>query len=380
VAVGQGVSDPVRPPRIAGAVPGDSFDPHNNSGTAAALLAALSRRGLLVRRLDVAISRSQRYRLAISTFHFARRRWQARFRRAVYEAQSRNCARLLDGDAEPNLILQLFRGFQARGLPYWLYLDTTDALRRAAGRPSPFIDGPLGYGAERKLYQDAQHIFVMASEPKTSLVRHYGITEHAVSVVGWGVNIEFPKRLETLAESDRYRGRTVLFVGRDFERKGGPELLDAFAEARSAVPDARLVILGVELERDPPGVESRGEVLDRDEVRRSYEQAAVFCLPSRFEPAGAAVTEAMAFGLPVVGTRVGGIPKAIRDGETGILVDLGDKRGLRDALVRLLADPDEAARMGRNGRVWVDSEWNWDAVVDRMLAAVSGQGARASSR
>jgi glycosyltransferase involved in cell wall biosynthesis len=380
VAVGEGASARVRPLRIAGAVPGDSFDPHNSSGIPAALFAALSRRGLLVRRLDVGVSGFQRYRLAARTFHPARSRWQARFRRAVYEAQSDNCARLLGANDEPNVVLQVFRGFHARGRPYWLYLDTTDALRRAAGRPSPFIGGALGHEAERTLYQDAQHIFVMASEPKKSLVRDYGITENAVSVVGWGVNIDFPKTLGSLAESNRYRARTVLFVGRDFERKGGPELLEAFAEARSVVTDARLVILGVELKRDPPGVESRGEVLDRDQVRRSYEQAAVFCLPSRFEPGGAAVTEAMAFGLPVVGTRVGGIPEAIEDGETGILVEEGDRRGLRGALVRLLGDPEEAARMGRNGRALIDSERNWDAVVDRMLAAVPGQEARASSR
>ena len=380
MAVGAGASDQVRPVRIAGAVPGDSFDPHNNSGTAAALFAAVSRRGLLVRRLDVAISRSQRYRLAASTFHPARRRWRERFRRAVYEAQSRNCARLLDGDRESNVILQLFRGFQARGLPYWLLLDTTDALRRAAGLASPFAAGALGPATEQALYRGAEHIFVMASEPKASLVRDYGVAADTITVVGAGVNIEYPERLAALGEIVRYRQRTVLFVGRDFERKGGPELLEAFAEARSAVPDARLVILGVELERDPPGVESRGEVLDREEVRRSYEQAAAFCLPSRFEPTGMSVMEAMAFGLPVVGTRVGGIPEAIEDGATGILVDQGDRRALRDALLRLIGDPEEAARMGRNGRRWIDSERNWDAVVDRMLAAVSGHGARASSR
>jgi len=170
----------------------------------------------------------------------------------------------------------------------------------------------------------------------------------------------------------------LLSVGRLARDKGFATAIQALA--RIASPDARLVILGVELERDPPGVESRGEVLDREEVRRSYEQAAAFCLPSRFEPTGMSVMEAMAFGLPVVGTRVGGIPEAIEDGATGILVDQGDRRGLRDALLRLIGDPEEAARMGRNGRRWIDSERNWDAVVDRMLAAVSGHGARASSR
>jgi glycosyltransferase involved in cell wall biosynthesis len=85
---------------------------------------------------------------------------------------------------------------------------------------------------------------------------------------------------------------------------------------------------------------------------------------------GLSIMEAMAYGLPVVGTRVGGIAEAIQDGETGILVAPGQTELLRDALVRLLSDPQEAARMGRNGRKRIDREWNWDAVVERMLVAL----------
>jgi len=358
--------------RIAGAVPGDSLDPHNNSGITAALFEAFARRGLLVRRLDVAISRGQRRRLAARTFHPSRREWQARFRRAVYECQSRNCARLLEGDDQPNVVLQVFRGFQARGRPYWLFLDTTDALRRAAGRPAPFGPEGLGQHTERALYQGAQHIFVMASQPQRSLVRDYGVVDERVSVVGAGPNMEYPESLRALGRVERYQSRTVLFVGRhDFERKGGPELLDAFAQARSAVGDARLLVAGVELTRDPPGVQSVGEVLDRKELARLYEEATIFCLPSRFEPFGVVALEAMAFGLPVVGTRVGGLAEAVRHDETGILVPPGATEELAGALVRLLRDPQAASRMGANGRRTIDEQLNWDLAVERMLRAVA---------
>jgi glycosyltransferase involved in cell wall biosynthesis len=268
-----------------------------------------------------------------------------------------------------NVILQPFRGFQARGLPYWLFLDTTDAIRRAHGQEGPFGPSGLGFDTERTLYRGATHIFVMASEPRASLVHDYGVTEDAVTVVGAGVNIAYPRTLEHLGALERYMGRTVLFVGRDFERKGGPELLEAFAQARVTVPDARLVIAGIRLERDPAGVTSLGEVRDRRQVANLYETATVFCLPSRFEPTGMSIMEAMAYGLPVVGASVGGIAEAVRP-ETGILVESGEVGQLRDALVRLLADPDLASRMGHRARELIDLEFNWDAVVGRMLGAL----------
>jgi glycosyltransferase involved in cell wall biosynthesis len=214
----------------------------------------------------------------------------------------------------------------------------------------------------------------MAEAPRTSLIQEYDIPPSAVTVVGCGPNVDYPKSLAGLGELSRYETRTVLFVGRhDFERKGGPELLEAFYGVREALPEARLRIVGVRLPRDPPGVRSFGEVLDHAELTNLYRTSSVFCMPSRFEPLGIAISEAMAYGLPVVGTRVGGIPEAIRDGQTGIVVEPGDIGQLRDALIRLLTNTHEAATMGNNGRKVIDTHQNWEAVVDRMLAAVRGR-------
>ena len=165
-------------------MPGDSFDPHNISGTVRAFFEALSRRGLLVRRLDVSISRWQRYRLAATTFHPVRDRWQGRFRRAVYEAQSRNCAKLLDGDHEPNVILQPFRGFQL--VACRIGSSSTRRMRSGGRRGGKVPSAQTAWATEteRDLYRGAEHIFVMASEPKVSLVGDYGVDEGAVSVVG----------------------------------------------------------------------------------------------------------------------------------------------------------------------------------------------------
>jgi glycosyltransferase involved in cell wall biosynthesis len=75
----------------------------------------------------------------------------------------------------------------------------------------------------------------------------------------------------------------------------------------------------------------------------------------------------MAFGLPVVATKAGGLPEVVEDGVTGILVPPGDSKALGDALLRLLLDPDLRARMGQAGRERVRSEFTVDRIVSQTL-------------
>ncbi|MBA2347916.1 MAG: glycosyltransferase family 4 protein [Solirubrobacterales bacterium] len=363
---------------IVGVSSGPSHDPHNNSGTVAALFAALERRGDLIARLDVSPSRLQRYRLAAASYRPNRSEWKRGFRRTFYEAQSSKCGRLVGRVPQGDVLLSPFRQFQPRGLPYWLLLDTTDAIRRE-GREPPFGPDALGRDAELALYLGAEHIFTMPEAPRTSLIADYGVDERRVTTVGAGVNIAYPSDLGELARPARYANRTILFVAHlgvsgHHHNKGVPELLEAFAIARRSIPDAKLVVLGGRLDSDPPGVTSVGEVSDREEVARRYAESAVFCLPSRFEPTGMSIMEAMAFGLPVIGTRVGGIPEAVVDGETGLLVAVGDVGQLANAMIRLLDSPGTAREMGLRGRARIDRELNWDAVVERMLSAASHRG------
>jgi glycosyltransferase involved in cell wall biosynthesis len=87
-----------------------------------------------------------------------------------------------------------------------------------------------------------------------------------------------------------------------------------------------------------------------EEMPAAYADAEVFCLPSWWEAMPLSVLEAMAAGLPVVASAVGGLPEMVSDGETGFLVAPGDAAGLGDALARLVADPALRARMGAAGR------------------------------
>jgi glycosyltransferase involved in cell wall biosynthesis len=174
----------------------------------------------------------------------------------------------------------------------------------------------------------------------------------------------------------------VLFIGREFERKGGDLLLQAFARVRAKIPDARLVVVGLPAMAIPdPGVTSLG-LLRKDDPREwaqligAYRSADVFCFPTRYEPFGIVVLEAMLFGLPCVATRTGAIPEMIREGETGYLVPPEDVDSLTCRLLALLGDRSLARRLGEAGRKRADETFTWPAVAANMLEAMQRFTAR----
>jgi phosphatidyl-myo-inositol dimannoside synthase len=116
------------------------------------------------------------------------------------------------------------------------------------------------------------------------------------------------------------------------------------------------------------------------ELPAYYDAANVFAMPCRTRRAGLDVEglgivylEASATGLPVIGGDSGGAPDAILDGETGYVVSGQDEQKLTDKLVQLLADPAGAAAMGDKGQAWVDREWTWDLVAERLEHILAGK-------
>jgi glycosyltransferase involved in cell wall biosynthesis len=105
----------------------------------------------------------------------------------------------------------------------------------------------------------------------------------------------------------------------------------------------------------------------QDELPGWYERADAFCLPTLAEGLGVVLLEAMAAGLPVVSTRVMGVPEVVDDEATGLLVSPGRVDELADALERLAASPDLCERLGRHGRMRVDTEFALDAATTRLI-------------
>lgn len=349
------------------------------------LLDALGRRHELVDRRGVDLTPWQRRLLAAATVHPDRDRWRTRFNwsgRVALRLRSRNAERALGDVHEPfDLAVQTFGLFQTRGAPYVIYTDNTIELSRRHWPAWVDVDGrPLQrlYEWERHLYGEALHVFTMGRAAKGSLVSFYGVPEERVTVVGGGAAFEtLPQR------SSGEREPAILFVGSDWERKGGDVLIEAFRSVRERCPDARLWIVGSDKPDDSPGVEVLGFVRDRRRIAELYSRASVYVMPSRFEPYGLSVTEAMAHELPCVVTRVGGLAEIVIDGKTGLVVPPEDSASLADALARLLEDPTFAKRLGHNGRSHMEHHHTWDAVVERMqpgLALAAGQPPPSSAR
>jgi glycosyltransferase involved in cell wall biosynthesis len=166
----------------------------------------------------------------------------------------------------------------------------------------------------------------------------------------------------------------VLTVGRTLPVKGHQLLVDAIGKLRRDGVDVRLTIVG-----DGPlledlrgrarsaGVEDRvlfAGAVGQDRVREFYERADVFALPSFAEGLPVVLVEAMAMGLPVVASRITGIPELVQEGVSGFLFVPGRVDELADALARMeSASGDERVAMGRAGRQRVEQEFDVEVTV-----------------
>ncbi|OLB79531.1 MAG: alpha-(1-2)-phosphatidylinositol mannosyltransferase [Actinobacteria bacterium 13_2_20CM_2_71_6] len=179
----------------------------------------------------------------------------------------------------------------------------------------------------------------------------------------------------------------IVCVSRLVPRKGQDALIRALPAIRRQVPDAALLIVSDGPDRnrlrrlaaDQPVVFT-GPV-PWAELPLHFAAGDVFAMPCRtrrggldVEGLGIVFLEASATGLPVVAGDSGGSPDAVRDGETGYLVDGRDLDALADRLVTLLTDRDLARRFGSAGRAWVEAEWRWDTQADRMATLLAGVG------
>lgn len=287
----------------------------------------------------------------------------------AFEDRSRTARRLVERE-RPDCVLQVSGMYSPAGpppdVPYAVFCDCT--VKLGEGVPFSGVDfsspevARAWYSRERALYRGAGAVLTASEHVRRSVVRDYGVAPERVITVGEGTNV----RADRLAEPGKGPPR-VLFVGYEFERKGGPVLLEAFRRVAAEVDGAELVIAGPQHIDGPlpPGVRLVGRT-PRHELHRLYAESTVFALPSLFEPFGLVLLEAMEHGLPCVGTRRDAIPEIIADGETGRLVPPGDAGALAEALVWLLRRRDEAHGMGRAGRRRVRRRFTWSAVALRV--------------
>jgi glycosyltransferase involved in cell wall biosynthesis len=233
------------------------------------------------------------------------------------------------------------------------------------------IDQALRY--EEQAAQSMTAIFTFSEYLRQAFIHDYRIAPEKVFNVGAGINFS---TIPPVIENKDYSAPRILFVGKEFARKGGLQLLQAFTILRHSLPRAELHIAGpVHLDNLPEGVVYHGFLSKADpdqELRLQllFQEASLFVLPSLYEPFGIAPLEAMLYRLPCLVTNAWALRETVVPGVNGDLVEMGSVDDLAQKMKSLLSDPECLAAMGTRAREMVLRQYTWPSVVERIGQAV----------
>jgi glycosyltransferase involved in cell wall biosynthesis len=380
---GKVVEEDRRMPKVTvffgGSIGSDPKSPRTWSGIGLFLLRAMDNAGILDRAEGIKVPRLHNSFLLAKNFHRDRSVWRTHYyfdpayRRALSQAASHvsitdslpfqtghmfslpevfpqeKCISYNDG----NLSQGLKSGFGFEGI----------SRRR--------IDESLRY--EEQTARQMAAVFTTSEYLRQSFIGDYGVPAERVFNVGAGINLtNFPAH----NPHKDYTAPRILFIGIDFVRKGGPQLLEAFQIVHDALPNAELHIVGPAKLKDPPagvvchGFLSKADPAGMQELESLFRDCSLFVLPSLYEPFGIAPLEAMLYQLPCLVTDAWALRETVIPGFNGDLVPKGAVEGMAAKLLQLLSNPEALATMGQQGRERVLRDYTWTAVVDRMSAAL----------
>jgi len=232
-------------------------------------------------------------------------------------------------------------------------------------------------------------LFLPVSHYTAGLLRDRGLSAAQTPVVPNGTDPQHFRPHDASALR-RHLGlpdrRIALTVGRLVRRKGVDTVLRALPAIAENCPDVAYVVVGTgpdqsRLERlaQRLGVDNRVQFVgkvDHDRLPLYYSAADLFAMPAREDPPdvegfGLVFLEANACGTPVIGARTGGIPDAVRHGETGLLVPPNAPAAFAEAATRLLTAPALADTLGQQGRHYVAKTAHWDRIAHRVHALLA---------
>jgi len=244
--------------------------------------------------------------------------------------------------------------------------------------------GPVHLAWRDRVLKDADAIFAV-SNYTAHLVRQRGVAENRIEVVPNGVDLDrfSPRDTRSLRHRLNLKSRKVILaVARLVERKGVDTLIEAFRSIADRHPDTVLIVVGDGPDRQrllaqAAALVQQGRVYFAGRVEDAalpgyYSLADVVTLPSRVESNGSVegfglvFLEANACGTTVIGSRSGGIPDAVADGVSGLLVEPGSAIDLARALDRLLADNELRLRLAAQGLNRA-KQFTWKRAAERML-------------
>ncbi len=208
---------------------------------------------------------------------------------------------------------------------------------------------------EKQIYETAASVVTFSQAARQSVIEDYKIDPDKVKVIYPGVDLTKITPAEKPFTQAPYR---ILFVGGDFERKGGQDLLTVFLETLADQAELHLVTQ-TDITCSHPNVHIYRDITAyTPEWLNLYQQANVFVMPTYAEPFGWVFIEAMAAGLPIIATRISAIPEIVTHGETGLLIEPGDRHSLTESIRTLINNPALGRAMGMKGRKIAEQKFN----------------------
>ncbi|HAB39531.1 MAG TPA: hypothetical protein DCE52_16290 [Rhodobacteraceae bacterium] len=259
----------------------------------------------------------------------------------------------------------------------WIGISILDAVKYESYGYEGISEKTLAkkYQEQYETIHQSEAIFTHSSYGAESISRDFDYPREKIFPIGAGASIVF--RYPVKSDSTRYKRANILFVGRDWERKGGPLAYDAFLLLKEKIPHATFTIVGPTVQPVfGDGVIFEGflrkhKFFERRKIKKLYLEASLFCTPSVCETWGLVYVEAAASGLPIIGTHEWAMPDIVINGKTGVLVKERTQEALCDAMYEVLCDPLSAQRMGSAAISHVDQVLDWPNVADRIIAAIS---------
>ncbi len=233
---------------------------------------------------------------------------------------------------------------------------------------------------EEQTAKKATRIVTISKYSRKKILNYYNVDESKIRIVPNGVDVE--KFMQLNDSVSKKQSKTddeisVLFVGSLIPRKGLNLLIEAAKKIVKQIPNVKFKIVGdgplknhlidsLKQNRILSNFVFLGKIKD-DELPAIYSSADIFVLPSIQEGQGIVLLEAQACGLPVVAFDSGGVKEALRNRETGFLVESQNVEALTDALIELVLNESLRLTMGANGRKFVSENFTWSKCAERML-------------
>jgi glycosyltransferase involved in cell wall biosynthesis len=356
---------------------GDPEGERTFSGSARSLFHALERRGVVHAKGNVTRGFTDVFSRAPLHVRIARRLdkfgliGRYRWSRFSYRANTKRAEAFARRHRGYNACLMYGTNYNPQlGVPTYCYFDATSpqVFRGAAWEFARLGEAKANdvIQYQREVFANCTAVFPRSEWAASSCREDYGLPESKICVAGAGANHEV-----TPLPHGPYDGQTILFIGREWERKGGGLILEAFRRTRRALPGAKLIVIGCDPPVDEPGVERVG-VIHKDNggglnrLLEYYSRASLFCIMSTFEPFGIVVVEAQNSYLPCVVPARFAFTETVIDGVTGRHVKEDDPDQLAAAFIELLSDPSRLAQMGEAAHAHVQENYRWDVTARRI--------------